>query len=144
MGRSGYDDDCDWDNSRYLYRGRVASAFRGKRGQAFLLELLAAFDAMPEKKLAAESLKYEDGAVCSLGAVALKRGLDADKIKQLDAQFEAENQAYVAQEFGIAECMVREIVYMNDEAAWNDETPERRFERMRAWIVSEVRPVPVE
>jgi hypothetical protein len=144
MGRSGYDDDCDWDRSRYLYRGRVASALRGKRGQAFLLELLAAFDAMPEKKLAAESLKYEDGAVCALGAVALKRGLDADKIKQLDTQFEEDNPDYVAHEFGIAECMVREIVYMNDEAVWREETPEQRFERMRAWVVSEVRPVPDE
>jgi hypothetical protein len=145
MGRSGYSDDygCD-DNSLYLYRGAVASAFRGKRGQAFLLEALAALDAMPEKKLAAESLKFEDGAVCTLGAVAVRRGLDADKIEKLDAQFEDENQDYVAKEFGIATCMVREIVYMNDEATYRAETPEQRFERMRAWIVSEVRPVPVD
>jgi hypothetical protein len=144
MGRSGYSDDFENHWIHIMYRGRVASAFRGKRGQAFLLELLAAFDAMPEKKLAAESLKYEDGAVCTLGAVAVKRGFDADKIRELDEQFEEENQAYVAQEFGVAECMVREIVYMNDEGSWHLETPERRFERMRAWIVSEVRPVPVD
>lgn len=145
MGRSGYSDDYDYDdNSIYLYRGAVASAFRGKRGQAFLLEALAALDAIPEKKLAAESLKFGDGAVCTLGAVAVKRGLSADKIERLDAQFEDENQDYVAKEFGIATCMVREIVYMNDEAVWNKETPERRFERMRAWIISEVRPVPIE
>lgn len=145
MSRSGYSDDygCD-DNSLYLYRGAVESALRGKRGQAFLLELLAAFDAMPEKKLAAKSLKYEDGAVCSLGAVAIRRGFDPEKIQQLDAQFEDENQAYVAKEFGIAECMVREIVYMNDEGTYREETPEHRFNRMRAWIVSNVRPVPID
>lgn len=143
MSRSGYDDDgSEWD--LICYRGRVASAIRGKRGQAFLLELLSALDAMPEKKLAAESLKYDSGAVCSLGAVAVKRGLGEEKIKQLDQQFEYENHRYVACEFGIAEVLVREIVYMNDEAVWNKETPEERFVRMRKWVVDQIRPVPID
>lgn len=135
MGRSGYSDD----GNIYLYRSAVDNAMRGRRGQSFLKELLAALDAMPEKKLIAESLKFEDGAVCSLGAVAMRRGFDAAKLEELDVQFENENQEYVAQEFGIATCMVREIVYMNDEATWRDETPEQRFERVRKWVASEIR-----
>jgi hypothetical protein len=46
MSRSGYSDDhSEWDLIRW--RGAVASAIRGKRGQAFLRELLVALDAMP-------------------------------------------------------------------------------------------------
>lgn len=55
MSRSGYTEDCDgWDLIRW--RGAVASAIRGKRGQAFLREALAALDAMPEKQLISHDL----------------------------------------------------------------------------------------
>jgi hypothetical protein len=67
MSRSGYSDDCDqWDMIRW--RGAVASSIRGARGQAFLKEMLAALDALPEPKLIAEELE-SDGAVCAIGAV---------------------------------------------------------------------------
>lgn len=158
MSRSGYTDDFDDQWGLIMYRGRVTSAIRGKRGQAFLLELLAALDAMPEKRLIAESLKVEEGAVCALGAVAAKRGFEAEKIKHLNNQFDYGAADYVAQEFGIAEVMTREIVWVNDEAGnghsevdiydgkrrWYPETPEERFERVRAWVVSQVRPVPID
>lgn len=134
MGRAGYCEDGDYDHAN-LYRGAVDRALAGKRGQAFLKDLLASFDALPEKKLIAESLKIEDGAVCSLGAVALMRGISTDP---LEDAFESENYDVVAKAFGIAESMVREIVYMNDEAAWSRESPEKRFERMRAWVVSQI------
>jgi hypothetical protein len=45
MSRSGYSDDLD-PLALGRWRGRVASAMRGKRGQAFLREMLAAMDAM--------------------------------------------------------------------------------------------------
>lgn len=57
MSRSGYIDDYDDDNgSLAMYRGQVASAMRGKRGQAFLRGLLSALDEMPEKRLIAGHL----------------------------------------------------------------------------------------
>lgn len=68
MSRSGYTEDCDgWQ--LIMWRGAVASALRGKRGQAFLKEMLAAFDALPEKKLTQNTLE-KDGAVCALGRSA--------------------------------------------------------------------------
>src|SRR6185295_11408998 len=74
LSRSGYSDDGErWDLIRY--RGAVASAIRGARGQTFLKEILAALDAMPEKKLIANELE-EDGQVCALGALGKARGLD--------------------------------------------------------------------
>ena len=134
MGRSGYSEDGEYQYAD-LYRASVDRALAGRRGQAFLKELLAAYDAMPEKKLIAESLKIEDGAVCSLGAVAVVRGLDTEP---LEHHFEDENYGVLAKSFGIAEGMLREIVYMNDEHGRYNETPERRFERMRAWVVSQI------
>lgn len=56
MSRSGYSDDLDsWSMIRW--RGAVTSATRGARGQAFFREMLAALDAMPEKKLIADDLE---------------------------------------------------------------------------------------
>ena len=55
MSRSGYSDDLEtWQLIKW--RGQVMSAIRGKRGQKFLRELLAALDAMPKKILITEDL----------------------------------------------------------------------------------------
>jgi len=129
MSRSGYYDDCEsW--SLICYRGQVASAIRGKRGQLFLLEMLAALDALPEKKLVASELEAQDGAVCAIGAVGRRRGVDMGKI-------DPEDSATVAGTFGIADQLAREIVYMNDEVYYS-ETDEERFARMRRWVVSNI------
>lgn len=50
MSRSGYSEiDDQWATIRW--RGQVASVKRGQKGQAFFRELLAALDALPEKRL---------------------------------------------------------------------------------------------
>lgn len=50
MSRSGYSDDYDFDNWQLIrWRGAVNSAINGRRGQAFLKELLTAIEALPEK-----------------------------------------------------------------------------------------------
>lgn len=136
MGRSGYTEDWDCDNywGFIRYRGAVKAAFRGKRGQSFLLEMLAALDALPEKKLVARELETDDGCVCALGAVGKRRGGDLNKIDPDDIET-------VAGAFGIADAMAKEIVYENDEGGFHDETPERRFERVRNWVMSEIRDV---
>lgn len=133
MSRSGYSDDCDNDWQAIMWRGAVASALRGKRGQSFLKEMLAALDAMPEKKLIAHELEQE-GAVCAIGAVGKNRGIDMSELDPEDYQG-------VANKFGISRALAQEIVFMNDEASYTAETPERRFERMREWVESEIRKV---
>lgn len=139
MSRSGYcdsyGDDNPWDLIRY--RGAVESAFRGRRGQAFLREMLAALDALPEKRLITEELaerarETDPVQVCAIGSVGLYRGIDMSPLDPYDA-------SSIAGVFGIAESMAREIVYMNDEGSWKSETPEQRFERMRAWIIGKIK-----
>jgi hypothetical protein len=136
MSRSGYSDDYGEDNSGYLYRGAVASAIKGRRGQAFLKEMLAALDALPEKKLiAGELVEPDTGAVCAIGAVGKARGIDMLGLDYEDAD-------KVSAVFGIASAMAREVVFENDDDfGFNiKETPEQRFARMRRWIVKQILP----
>lgn len=136
MSRSGYSsDDCEqW--SLIMYRGAVTSAIHGARGQAFLKEMLAALDALPERKLIADELITGDGAVCAIGAVGKARGVDMSGI-------DLEEPSSAASVFGIATALAAEIVYMNDEGSWKKETPEARYSRMRQWVASQIRD-PVE
>lgn len=109
MSRSGYTDDCENQWELIRWRGAVKSAIRGKRGQQALREILAALDAMPNKRLASELLVTADGEFCTLGALGNARGVDLDSIDPDDPQA-------VAAAFGISEALAAEIMYENDEA----------------------------
>lgn len=148
MSRSGYVDDFDDPLAHGRWRQAVSRAITGKRGQAMLRDLITALDAMPEKELAADSLVTADGEYCTLGVLGKARGLDLTKLDPEDSE-------QVAEAFGIARAMACEIVYENDEQGfryeerpwvkrwWSDhpptyrveETPEERWQRMRAWAV---------
>lgn len=131
MSRSGYSEDCEDNWALIKWRGMVASATRGKRGQRLLRDMLAALDAMPEKRLVAHELACADG-VCALGALGRQRGMNLVGLDPNDS-------ASVAAAFDIAEPLAQEIVYMNDEfAGWSRETPEMRWTRMRAWVASQI------
>ena len=132
MSRCGYSDALDqWDLIRW--RGQVASAIRGKRGQAFLRELLAALDTMPEKRLIAHDLQDATGAVCTLGSIGMARGLELGKL-------DPEAHEHLGGVFGIAHQLVQEIEFENDEGMYQ-ESPEQRWERMRWWVMQQLRGV---
>lgn len=166
MSRSGYSDDCDgWDLIRW--RGAVKSAIRGKRGQALLQEIAAALDAMPVKELAAESLVTADGDYCTLGVVGAARGIDLTLL-------DPEDPHQVARAFGVAEALVQEIVFHNDEhideyrwvdvevcgpmrphwpdfgrhhrqvRVYNERAAEQRWQHMRAWVAEHLTAAPSE
>lgn len=132
MSRAGYNEDCEDYWPWIMYRGAVSSAIKGRRGQAFLKEMLAALDALPEKRLIADDLE-RNGCVCAIGAVGRKRGVAM-------AGLDPEDYVSVASAFGVANTLAREVVYENDEGAIGAETPEQRFVRMRAWIASQILP----
>ena len=134
MSRSGYIDDLGDDDPLALgrWRGRVQSAIRGKRGQEFLKEMLAALDLLPEKALIARELQTYDGGVCALGAWAASKGINMMEV-------DPEDYDSVANLTPIATCMVQEIVYINDEVFWRA-TPTERYTKVRAWIESQIKP----
>lgn len=131
MSRSGYSEDHDDNWQLIRWRGMVASAIRGKRGQKFLTDLLGALDAMPEKRLIRDELEAH-GEVCAIGALGLAKGVDMSAI-------DPEDPPQVAAAFDIAECLAQEVVYENDEGSWYDETPEKRWIRMRKWVAEKLR-----
>ena len=170
MSRSGYTEDDGSDNQwRYImWRGTVASATRGKRGQKLLRDLLAALDAMPEKRLVARKFEAA-GDFCALGVLGAQRGID---IKQFDSSEEDDYGDYderIGAAFDIADPLAREIMWRNDECVtdskwlkvevcgplrphhWRDQrwteirvddptSPERRWQQMRAWVAKRVNP----
>lgn len=134
MSRSGYTDGCGgWE--LILWRGAVASAIKGKRGQKFLIEMLAALDAMPEKKLIKGELKNIEGQVCALGSVGSVRGIDMSVV-------DTEDREEVGKTFNISGAMAAEIQDINDQdLSYNyvNETPEERFMRVRAWVIENIK-----
>ena len=132
--RSGYDDGYDnWALVRY--RGAVASAIRGRRGQGFLREMLAALDAMPQQRLIGESFAA-DGNVCALGAVCASRGVEPPPDWSCR---EGGLAAEAADTLGIARALAAEVMSQNDEGGPYRESPEWRWRRMRRWVAEQLR-----
>lgn len=129
MSRSGYREDCEY---LALYRGTVERIIGGRKGQAFLRELAAALDAMPVKELIAEELINAQGQCCTLGAVAVARSLDVQRL-------DYEDPPSVGKALGIAWQLAAEIAYENDEALRRRESPPERWVRMRQWVGENIR-----
>lgn len=154
MSRSGYSDDCDEQWQYALWRGTIARATRGKRGQKFFKELLAALDAMPEKRLYREVFDKgpEAGEVCALGALARAKGVDATKLDPED-DYAAEE---LADKFDVATCLAREVIWRNDDAEWVrhirisdplievvvEDPPDVRWQKMRDWVAKQIKDTP--
>lgn len=129
--RCGYSDDGE-QLVKNMWRGRVASAMRGKRGQKLLRDCLYALDAMPEKRLIRDELVDETGEVCLLGAVGRARGV-ADI-----AQIDPTEHKILGERFNVAYCMIKEIEFINDDYGYQ-ETPEKRYQRVRRWLVDNIK-----
>ncbi len=105
MSRHGYSDNCE---NLAMWRGVIASATRGKRGQAFFRALVAALDAMPEKRLVEGELEDKEGAVCALGCLGKARGVDLGSVDTHD--WDA-----LGEMFNITHQLAQEVMYVNDE-----------------------------
>lgn len=128
MSRSGYSDDLE-QSELAMWRGRVASAIRGKRGQKLLRDLFAALIAMPTKELIAEELVTKDGEVCALGCLAQAQGKDMCDI-------DPEDYDAVAEQFNISPCLAQEIVFENDENS--PYHSDKRWKHMHDWVKSKI------
>lgn len=144
MSRHGYTDYIEDELAAGRWKGRVKSAIRGKRGQAFLKDLAAAMDEMPVKELIREELIDEDGQCCTIGVVCKARGLDVSRVDYEDSDA-------VGKLVDIAGPMAAEIEYWNDDGGdrwgpdasgkWGTiyETDAERWARMREWVAKQIR-----
>ncbi|WP_211435359.1 hypothetical protein [Chitinasiproducens palmae] len=124
----------------------------------FLRELLAALDAMTDKRLIADELQTADGDFCTIGALGAARGIDMSHL-------DPDDREAVAEAFNIAPALAAEIVYENDEGlyAWDwtevevygplrrfeprtqsmrvarPRLEEERWQHMRQWVASQIR-----
>jgi len=133
MSRSGYSDDLD-SLELGRWRGQVAAATRGKRGQKFFRDLVAALDTMPEKKLVKSELETSDG-VCALGALARFRAVIMDDLDPYDHE-------ELGRAFDIAHQLAQETMYENDESY--TKTDEERWVYVRAWAAKQIVPTDAE
>lgn len=135
MSRAGYSDDCDDTWGMIRWRGAAASAIRGKRGQAFLSELLTVLDAMQAKELASETLAAE-GQFCTIGALMHSRGMTIS-----DGEMHWGSPDEIAVKLDSTHALVAEIIAHNDhEYCWLvPETSAARWTRMREWIAGKIK-----
>jgi hypothetical protein len=134
MARHGYVDDIDDPLELGRWRGRVHSAMHGKRGQSMLIELRNALDAMTEKRLVSRTLQTRDGDCCAIGSLCKAKGIDLTDHADDDSDDLFELNGDISGRLNVAECMIQEIEWINDECGPHDETPEQRWTRVRAWL----------
>lgn len=135
-----------------LWRGNLHRQIRSKRGQAFLKELLAAIEVLPDKRLASGVIAKPDGPVCSLGAMALARRIASGEDPRLvldelssiivddsDERWKGEEiEEWAKQELACPSHLAWEIPFVNDYGSFHSETPESRYERMVAWTRAKI------
>lgn len=110
-----------------------------KEDQIFLQELETALLALPQKRLIRFDLE-RDGEVCALGAVALKRYIDAGRPGDMKEAFKIRGSGYTltdrtAEKFGISFNLTAAIGISNDS---KDGTPEERYEQVLAWVREQI------
>lgn len=126
------DDPLDWGR----YEAAKRSTLRGRRGQAFLRELIAALDALPRPELSEGALgDRRTGCVCALGAVALAQGDSFDDLAADNGNWGPED---AADWYNISPTLANEIISANDD--WRDgnsvDVRQSRWRYVRGWAVS--------
>lgn len=134
MSRHGYSDNCE---NLAMWRGVIASAARGKRGQTFFRALLEALDGMAEKRLVVGELQDSEGSVCALGCLGKARGVDVGSV-------DTEDWDRLGELFDIAPQLAQEVMYVNDEDFRGRHSPEERWRVVRAWAARQIRVESVE
>lgn len=128
VSRHGYSDGGD---NVAMWRGIIASATRGKRGQAFFRSLVEALDGMADKRLVEGELENAEGSVCALGCLGKARGLAIGSV-------DTEDWDKLGELFDIAPQLAQEVMYVNDDS-WRVTTPEERWRSVRAWAGRQIR-----
>jgi hypothetical protein len=157
--RIGYADEESYPGQFELYRANTERQIAGRKGQKALRDLEEALLALPSKRLVLKHLAERDGGVCAIGALlVLKRqraGMSYDDaVRDIIATHDCDSEPdtmtdEVAVAEGVAPPLVAwRLVELNDvllESFWDTEaathvkpTPEERYERVLAWVRSQL------
>ena len=170
MSRSGYTDDNEDPLAHGRWRQAVKRSLHGKRGQALLRELAEALDAMPDKRLYPGSFATPEGEFCTLGVLGSKRGTKMDDLgDEDDCDPQQVGQRFGIAPAMAAEIMYLNDEYSVDCWKWvdvvicgpmpphhfppyghkrhersvrvsNDNHPQERWQKMRAWVAENILP----
>lgn len=144
--RIQFADEESFPNASMLWEANQERSLKGAKGQAALRRLEAALLALPEKKLTADALEDEEGAVCALAALAKHEGYRGElKLPEYEDDFgdgkivkwqdESEVEAAMlelAAELKVPKMVAIAIIYRNDERPHL--APELRYDNMLRWV----------
>ena len=130
-----WEDESDDPLDYARYEAAKRSTLRGRRGQAFLRELVAALDALPRPELSEGALgDRRTGCVCALGAIALAQGDSFDDLAKDNGNWSLDE---TAERYSISPTLANEIISANDD--WRDgnavNVRRSRWRHVRAWAV---------
>lgn len=130
---NGFNRDLILEYGRCL--GRLRSAVRGKRGQRFLRDMVAALDVMPVKEL----YDFGGGRMSALDAVAAYRGADLSEARTAinDAPNLDRWADCASRELDIAPCLAGLAEYNGNDFI-SGQTPAQRWARAREWAVHHI------
>lgn len=136
MSRTGWYEMDDRDQDAILRmgraRGQIASATRGRRGQAFLRLALKALDNMEDKRLAAHTFGVGDGGcMCLMTSIATETGRGS-VLTDVDLEDGETVCELMAAKFDVADVLVKDLVWDNEEIPTQD--PAERWRCMRERI----------
>lgn len=137
----------DGPNTYGIWMHAYGRAVKSKRGQAFLKEMKTALEVIPNHRLISSSWCEESG-VCALGAVAVKREVDATgqaweetkaTLIPVFGQGETDDlrrsSEFAVDEFGVQRTIAWEVAQENDGGVGN-ETSADRWQRMYDFVNS--------
>lgn len=88
MSRITYNEEEDYPGQFELWQANVERSLGGRAGQQALRELLAALDALPEKRLI-EGHLVKNGEVCTIGALIVEKKSIGRQREEVLAEFDA-------------------------------------------------------
>ena len=139
MSRSGYDEGSGDPLELGRWRAQVESAIRDKHGQRFFLDLIAALNALPKKKLINNELEQKN-AYSTLDTLDKHHGMDLTKLDIRD--WEEGDWDKLGGAFNIASQLAQETMHVNDDCDdyyRRTVTDEERWRRVREWAVRQLK-----
>jgi hypothetical protein len=129
--RINYSDEEDYPGQFGLWQANCERSLHGKQGQEELRELRAALLALPEKRLIVGELEDSEGGICAIAAYGKHKGLD---LLRFDMDHDSDEVGIAG---GMPPLVAWKVVEMND-LQFDQLTPERRYQKMLAWVESKL------